>query len=247
MDLSKERFDIIIQAGQSNSQGCGRGDGHFPFVPNDRIWYLNGDGTYEQAAEQEIAPGDVRGNFSLSFAARYVKRCLEPGRRLLIIRAAVGGTGFLDNRWGMKDDLYQNMILRTQEALRLGSENRLMALLWHQGETDAVLYASKDLHYDNLANLATSVRARFSRKTLPFIAGDFVHHWKGQNEAICQPVIEAIKAVCNDIGGARFVETDGLSSNDQVTHDGDMIHFSRGALDELGGRYFEAYCDIIGV
>ena len=42
-DFSKEEFDIIIQAGQSNSEGCGVGDVENPYTPNDSIWYLNND------------------------------------------------------------------------------------------------------------------------------------------------------------------------------------------------------------
>ena len=44
-DFTKESFDILIQAGQSNSEGYGFGPVDNPYQPNDRVWYLNGDFT----------------------------------------------------------------------------------------------------------------------------------------------------------------------------------------------------------
>ena len=103
------------------------------------------------------------------------------GRKLLIIRAAIGGTGFLDNRWGMTDDLYLRMIEMIKTALELNPKNKLVAFLWHQGETDAILKVSKQEHFYNLSLLVNSVRSIFNCETLPFIAGDFVSQWKNDN------------------------------------------------------------------
>ncbi len=105
-NFSDESFDIIIQAGQSNSDGTGYGNAENPFVPNDDVWYLNSNFTITQACE--LAEGNlIRSNFSLSFARKYIKNgLLKNGRKLLIIRAAVGGTGFRDKRWGLSDDLF---------------------------------------------------------------------------------------------------------------------------------------------
>ena len=93
-NFSKEKFDIIIQAGQSNSEGCGFGVVENPFEPNELIWYLNRDFTISQAAERVIG-NNIFGDFSLAFATCYIKNgFLTAPRKLLIIRAAVGGTGF---------------------------------------------------------------------------------------------------------------------------------------------------------
>lgn len=50
-DFSKENYDIIIQAGQSNSEGCGLEKTDSPYVPNDRVWYMNGDFSISCACE----------------------------------------------------------------------------------------------------------------------------------------------------------------------------------------------------
>ncbi len=243
-NFSKEKFDIIIQAGQSNSEGCGFGDATEPFIPNENIWFLNNDFSISIACEQVIE-NIIVNNFSLSFAREYIeKNKLQYGRKLLIIRAAIGGTGFLDNRWGMTDDLYLKMIEMIKVALALNPKNKLVALLWHQGETDAILNSTKEIHFNNLLTLVNSVRSTFHCENLPFIAGDFVQQWKMDNIQICVPIIEAIKEVCENIGNAQFVETNELRSNDQMIGNGDTIHFCREALNQLGEKYFNAYCEI---
>ncbi|MCL2751855.1 MAG: sialate O-acetylesterase [Firmicutes bacterium] len=237
------QFDIIIQAGQSNSEGCGIGRAAEEYAENPDILYLNGDFKIAVAGEA-VAGGEKVNNFSLAFAREYVRLGrLAAGRKLLIVRTAVGGTGFCDARWGPRDDLYLRMLGMTAAALSLGRDSRLVAYLWHQGETDVIRGASEALHYDNLRFLIESFRAKFFCPGLPFIVGGFVNEWETQNAGICAPVIGAIRGVCRDIGRAVFVETEDLQSNNQDTGNGDIIHFSREALNRLGKRYFEAFSE----
>ena len=249
-DFSKEAFDIIIQAGQSNAEGCGLGPAGNPYAPNDTVFYLNSDMSITQATEA-VHGNYICSNFSLSFAREYLQGGhLAAGRKLLILRAAVGGTGFLDNRWGMTDDLYLQMMEMIRTALALNSENRLVALLWHQGETDAILFATHDQHYQNLSGLIQSVRDTFSVPDLPFIAGDFVSDWKMKNMEICGPVVDAIRAVCRDCAPGGFVETADLPSNNQESYPkpadfNDDIHFSRQSIYQLGIRYYECWKQLV--
>ena len=245
-DLTGEHFDIIIQAGQSNSDGTGYGPAENPWIPTENVWYLNFDCTLSLAREA-VNGNEIQSNYSLSFAREYMaKGLLAEGRKLLILRTSIGGTGFLDKRWGMTDDLYLHMMEMIRTALALNKENRLVAFLWHQGETDAIYGADFDTHYGNLMGLIRSVREEFQVPQLPFIAGDFVQQWKKDNWAISVPVVDAIRAVCRDCGCGAFVETDGLPSNSQQERIPpmpweDTIHFSRNALYLLGQRYFAAF------
>ncbi len=247
-DFTKEKFDIIIQAGQSNSEGYGFGNVPDPYQPNERVWYLNGDFTIQTAMEKPINNG-LQSNFALSFAREYINSArLEEGRKLLILRTAVGGTGFSDNHWKAEDDLYQRMLEMIRTALSLNPENRLIALLWHQGETDAVNHMTFDYYREHISYLIGSVREAFGVPALPFIAGDFVHDWKSQNEEICAPIISALRDVCCSENSA-FVESDGLDSNreDGYPHPlgwSDDIHFCRRAIYELGRRYYAAFAGI---
>ena len=244
-DFSKDEFDIIIQAGQSNSEGCGVGIAEKPFTPNGDVWYLNNDFTISPARELVVG-NEIVSNFSLSFAEEYIGRGrLKNGRKLLIVRAAVGGTGFSDKRWGIDDDLFLRMMEMTKTALSLNPKNRLAALLWHQGETDALNGVTHKGYVANLTTLINRVRETFDCRDLPFIAADFVSEWKNDNLQVCIPIIQAIKEVCANDGHARFFETSDLQSNNQRTGNGDTIHFCREALNILGVRYFNAYCEIV--
>ena len=51
-DFSKEAFDILIQAGQSNSEGTAFGNVCDPYQPNSLVWYYNADGTFQIAQEK---------------------------------------------------------------------------------------------------------------------------------------------------------------------------------------------------
>lgn len=250
-DFTKENFDIIIQAGQSNSEGYGFGPTDEPYQPSDRVWYLRPNMTISVAVEKVTGNG-IQSSFGLSFAREYMNSGrLAEGRSILIIRAAVGGTGFLDNRWKLTDDLYLKMMDMIETALSLNPENRLVALLWHQGETDAMLGATYDGHYANLSALVKSVRDTFDQPSLPFIAGDFVPHWRDANAEIATPVSNAVRAVCQDLDHGGFVESDGLKSNLQGDFEHplgwrhDAIHFSRASVYELGKRYYAKFCEII--
>ena len=262
IDFSKEEFDIIVQAGQSNSEGCGLGDAATPFVPNYNTWFLNSDYSlymeqkgksplspahdcYITIAQEKVVGNCIIGDFSLSFSAEYINNGrLDTGRKLLIIRSAVGGTGFSDSRWGASDDLFLRMLDMIRTAITLNPQNRLVAFLWHQGETDAMFNVDKDTHYKNLKKLIEIVRNTFECNELPFIAADFVNQWKTDNMVICKPVVEAIREVCSTIGNAGFVETAELQSNDQRLGNEDTIHFCREAIDQLGVKYFKAFMEL---
>ena len=245
-DFTKERFDIFIQAGQSNNEGCGWGDVPKPYQPKGSVWYMNQNRTLSVAAE--VAFGNkVRGDYALTFADEYRKKgLLAEGRKALIIKSAVGGTAFLDKRWGMEDDLFLQMMDMTRTALALNPENRIMALLWHQGETDARRQATYEQHYNNVSALFKAVRSEFGAG-IPIITADFVPEWRDYGEVSFEAIIAAIRDAVEHVGNARFVSTEGLRSNGQMSGDGDRVHFCRDSLYELGRRYFEAYCELSGV
>jgi len=242
-NFCNEEFDIIIQAGQSNSEGCGLGPVDKPFEPNENIYMMENNFTI-MTARENIRGNDVVGNFVFPFAENYVKGGhLKEGRKLLILLAAVGGTGFRDKRWGMQDDLYLRMIDMVNAAMGLNPKNSVKAFLWHQGESDA-LEPNQSRHYDNLKGLVASVRQLTG--DIPFIAADFVQHWKKTHGLEkCDPIINAIRDVCNDIGRAGFMETTGLKSNDEEVGGGDDIHFSRKSLYIMGEEYFRIWEGIV--
>ena len=244
-DFAAQAFDLFVQGGQSNSDGTGFGDVERPYEPTEKVLYMLPGGGIEVAKERPW-DGMTAGDLSLSFAEKYIADgLLAEGRKILILRGAVGGTGFLDGRWRPGDDLHANLMRMIKEALALNIENRPVVFLWHQGETDAGLKASYETHAKHLETLVGDVREACFTPSLPFICADFVQEWKAV-EGTTFPLVErAMRNVCKADPFAKFVETDGLASNNQQYGGGDTIHFSRAALQQLGVRYFEAYKKII--
>ena len=238
-NYKNEIFDVIIQGGQSNAEGCGSGPVRDEYAPREDVLYMNNDLTVS-IAEERLWDGVKINEFALNFSREYIRKGkLKNGRKILILRTAVGGTGWADHRWGMTEDLYLKMMEMIKAAVNLNPENKIVAFLWHQGETDAG--SEYDVHYNHLKELVESVRNTYNYPKLPFIAGDFVNEWKTENLKICEPVIAAVKDVCKNIGYAGFAETSDLHSNNQDTGNSDVIHFSREALNQLGARYFDIF------
>ena len=255
--LYNEKYDIIIQAGQSNAEGSGYGDTTEPYELTPDICYMLDtrdslsfgkedvvikavdDSNSIEVANERPFQGRVYGDFSLTFAKDYVNSGrLQKGKKLLIIRAAVGGTSFEGGQWKVGDYLYQRMLALVDFALSLNKENKIVCFLWHQGESDAG--TDSTVFYQRLTAMLQSVRTRYG-EDIPFIAGDFVNEWKMRNIEDCEPIINKIKQVINENFPAAFVETSDLLSNNQQFGNGDPIHFSRDSLYRLGHRYFEAY------
>lgn len=253
-------YDIFIEAGQSNAEGYGHGPVAKAYTPDPRILYLKSRKTlpatpkredYDPADPFEICvaeerpvmghPEDKVGDFSLSFAKRYIEEgLLEPGRKVLIVRAAVGGTGFLKHFWQVGDFLYERMLRLIDAALATGEGNRLMGFLWHQGEHEAAFLNDPDRYHNQLLDVVESVRQRYDAPQLPFICAGFCHQWAEKNQPASDAIMAVIRAVAAEAKGC-YVQTADLRSNDQKTGDGDEIHFCREDLQELGRRYFTAW------
>jgi len=266
LDFRENIYDIIIEAGQSNAQGCGRGPVTEEYIPDEDIMYLvrdfavsegisNGKWNFElnykntplriEVADERDGVGGKIGDFALTFAKKYKENGhLTNGRKLLIIRAGVGGTGFKKKQWTPDGEVYLKMLEMIDFATSMNEQNKLVAFLWHQGEHDAFEGNHPDVFEMQLSNLIKSVKERYNVPSIPFVSGDFVNEWKSENIESCAPIVEKIKKITASEGGI-FVETSDLLSNNQATGNGDNIHFSRESLRILGIRYFDAFSKII--
>lgn len=258
-------YDIVIQAGQSNAEGCGKGTVATPYAVNNRVWHLEHKWQVvpsEKAGERPaviyadepftLAPASERvsekwgvvADFSLTFSKEYIENgVLKEGRRLLIVRGAVGGTGFCVGNWRVGDQLHKKLRALVDYALALEGENRVVALLWHQGECDAFEGTTALEYEQNFTAFLRDIRQAYG-EDLPVVAGDFVQEWKSKNLSICTPITETTERICVEDAFGAYVHTDGLASNDMAVHDGEDIHFCREAQYELGKRYFQAFARI---
>ena len=258
-------LDIIVLAGQSNAEGYGLGPCSAPFVPSlsilsmkdvDNYGYVVDEktqGTFNIkmprtyliniAEERQNTSGRI-GCFALRFAEKYAATYLKEGRGVLIIHGAVGATGFAKNNWGVGSVLYSRLCRMCSLALGMNSENRLVAVLWHQGEQDAIFRPKltaeerEQTHYTELSAMLADFRLQYG--TVPFIMGDFTEEWK----AICENsevIVSAMQRIVSDYKAVGLVNSSGLFTNNQQLGNGDKFHFSRNSLTLLGERYFDVF------
>ncbi len=268
LNENSDKFDIIIVAGQSNASGCGKGETSTPWETNPKIMMLNEDFTADvvktpygdmldikntgnmhlDVADERCEKSEKMASFCLSFAKKYLENDLKSDRKILLVQTAVGGTGFAKNHWGEDEILAKRMYKMTEQALKMNPENRVVGVLWHQGEHDIFRNASfnyqqrYDFYYKNFSTLIRNLRDEYGEK-LPFISGGFCKSW-----LITEPE-ESVRAVTNAIldvhkeisSSAHVTETDDLKSNHEVLGNGDVVHFSREASYELGRRYYKKF------
>ena len=162
---------------------------------------------------------------------------------MLIVRAAVGSSGFSDGRWSMDGDLYNKMKDVLHFVFKQEGKHVLKGVLWHQGEHDVHYKATYEQHKNNLLTMIRDIRLQYG-KDVYFIGADFVHEWRMTTPA-CQEVRRAMQDVFAMHNNA-FVNTDYLNSNHEEGLNDESIHFSAKAQDILGEKYFNAYAKLIG-
>lgn len=269
MDIKNTGFDIIVLAGQSNAEGNGKSLDKHPLIidnayelddVNEFGIKLKEDGSYgglelKMPVEtivkqlQERKSGDAYySDLSLYFAKKYIESgCLKNGRKLLVVKAAFGGTGFAFHQQGVGNILYERLIQMTKSALSLNEQSKIVAFLWHQGEHDAFENAQfsdqerYDFYYNNLKEQFSSFRNEFKQFNFPYITGGFCDEWKKDYLNQCIAVENATKDVCKDLGNSSFVDLSNLNSNHQDIGTDDPIHFSKKSLKIIGEKYFEKF------
>lgn len=263
-----DKYDIVVLAGQSNAEGNGLGAVRRPYREDPRVFALRDKnagligfddkgllrvgGDFDPditVAREKVIGGKKVADFGLSFAREYVANgLLKDDRKLLIVNAAVGGTGFAKHQWGETAVLQERAFKMVDYALSLNAENKVVAFLWHQGEHDA--YENRDLslktkeayYYEKFGNLVNKFLSEYGK--MPVIAGGFCKEWaSGEFAEHCKVITKATKKVLKNVGGA-FVTTDDLLSNNQDSGNGDNIHFCRKSIYVLGKRYFKAFTKI---
>lgn len=266
-------LDIIILAGQSNMEGNGLGECQYPWSLDSDILMMQCDIATEvkkneagrefifvtPSEEYSIEPAEERingdglpcGILALSFARLYKKNNLKNGRKLLLVQTAVGGTGFTGSHWGVEDILYKRLFEMTDAALAMNKENRVVSVLWHQGEHDAYENCGlgdeyiKDFYSKRLSLLVSGIREKYGEK-LPFIAAGFTHGWMDEYPTENKAVIDASVDTLAALGCASYItKTLDLASNEDSVGNGDTVHFSKDALYTLGNRYYEEYVSLL--
>lgn len=264
-----DNFDVIILAGQSNAEGNGIMDMTEEDGITDKAYELvdknpayiytteNGGWAFELTVPTETVlkraayrtDGKVKyADLSGEFANAYAQHCLKGDRKILIVKTPIGGTGFTKKQWGVGNILSDRLFTMVDKALALGGDNKVVGLLWHQGEHDAFERADKtakeiyDYYTEKFTEQMLAIRARYGN--MPIIAGEFVNEWADANKRECDAVETATKDVLRKLGNSAVVSSEGLMSNNQKCGNGDGIHFCADSVKELGKRYYEAFINV---
>lgn len=278
MQLEKTHFDIIIIAGQSNAEGNGIGrnlldrivfHNHYEMIDANPYYFDESDPTDIKLVctlpvvtkirpLQEKLVGDIfMSDLSISFVQNYIEKgYLKKGRKILVVKAAVGGSGFSKKQQGYGNFLYERLVAMTDQALSLNKNNRLVAFLWHQGEHDAYENLGKsptfiyEFYKEQFLKQTTAFLERYSQFDIPVITGGFCKSWRNlpENIAACEAVEKALVDAARQLGKASFVPLLDLKSNMEVIPESqDNIHFARESILEIGKRYFARWENIVNI
>jgi hypothetical protein len=177
--------DLVVVAGQSNALGYGLSGGDLPPGvapdPQVRIW----DG----ARFAVMAPGRNTGspNYPASwgpetgFARAW--RAAHPDRTLYVVKYARGSTPLAASPgrdWAPASrELFEETagaVTAARAALEhQGLEPRVAAVLWMQGEADAVDPAKAAAYRANLTDLLVAIRRRWAEPDTPVVVGLIPH------------------------------------------------------------------------
>lgn len=187
----KTKRQIFILSGQSNMAGRGgvirdannrkRWDGVVP--PESRsdpsILRLSATLQWEPANEPLHVDIDSRKACGVGpgmvFANALLRRRVVVGE-LGLVPCAVGGTAMKE--WARGEELYENMVKRAKESVKeRENSSEIKAVLWFQGESDAINEEDAAAYKVNMETLIHNVRQDLNLPSLPIIQVNFKHFY----------------------------------------------------------------------
>ena len=234
----KEQFHLYLLAGQSNMAGRGIMDEESQ-VAHPRILALNKSGEWVPAVAPIHFDKTVAGvGLGKSFAVALAEA--NPEVTIGLIPAACGGSPISTWEPGgyhtqTQSHPYDDALARARHAQKVG---HLKGILWHQGESDcrpgrAELYESK------LRELVFRFRHDLGISDLPMVIGQLSKFANKPWSPEKTMVDAAHRSVANTLPSIAFVDSEGLSPNE------DQVHFDTRSLRLFGERYAEAYLKLV--
>jgi hypothetical protein len=166
------------------------------------------------------------------FVKLYLKD--HPGETVGVVPCAVGGSPLVTWTPAAKGRRGSNLRVALERAKAAKVNGKFIAILWHQGETDASKASAEQLskYYPrDFKSMVEAVRAEIG--DVPVIAGE-IGRWMrkdGDHAAKINPVIDALpKTVSN----CAVASSEGLKNQD-------AHHFDRTSQRVLATRYYEEY------
>jgi len=222
---AEERPDrVILLIGQSNMAGrAPLEDGDEK--PIEGVLLLDGEGKWIAASNPLNRFATDRKNLSMQrigpgfgFAGHLAEQLKD--EKIGLIVNARGGSSI--NLWKPGETLYDHTLARLEAA----GINKVDAVIWHQGESDA-----EDPEYlDKLVMLVSNLRRDVGTPEMPFVAGEVFKD---------VPVNERMRGLPGKVKRTAVVSAKTLKVFDGV-------HFDRESQLILGRRYAEALLKMLG-
>ncbi|RDX82574.1 putative carbohydrate esterase, partial [Mucuna pruriens] len=232
---------IFILSGQSNMAGRGGivkdtnrtpnkyWDGVVPpeCRPDPSILRFSAALQWEPAREPlhaDIDSGKVCGVGPGMVFANAVRRRVVG--ELGLVPCAVGGTAIKE--WARGEELYEKMVKRAKESVKVQDKGEIKALLWFQGESDAINEVDAAAYKVNMETLIHNVRQDLNLPVLPIIqvalasGSDYIEKVREAQKAIDLPNV-----ICVDAKGLQLKE--------------DNLHLTTESQVQLGHMLAEAY------
>ena len=227
------KMALFLLVGQSNM--AGRGEVAEPTsAPIERCYKLGRNNTWLMANTPIHFDRDSAG---YGLANRFVEKYLaeHPGETVGLIPCAVGGSN--SATWspepgtGIVGANFRNAVYRGKIAAQSG---KIVAILWHQGESDRDRCASigGDYYVARLKAIAEAFRRQLSIPDAPFVIGEIGKLPKG-HYSVMNPLI---RKAADGIENCVCVPAEDLTG-----HLPDGAHFDTAAYKTLGERYYEAW------
>lgn len=168
---------------------------------------------------------------ALEFASRWIG---AKGGEIIFIQTALGGTGFVDNRWNPGNDLYQNAVTLANACLAADPARRLAGIFFIQGGADSQSQAGADGYHDALFAMATGLRSAITGAAgVPLIlsgtttTNNPAYKWAGQVDSAQELLPQRMDRVA-------YVNTDGLTFIETPP-----LHWDAPSLRVVGGIFFD--------
>lgn len=247
-------YDVVVLAGQSNMVGraaleSGVDDNltalqdrvyQFPFDQN-----VNSSGVVQTSIVSKVVtlpldfisnvPGGSSGEQANTTSiwktfCESIISYIPAKRRILLVPAAKGGIGFEQNNWTARTGaFYTAMVNATNAALSVHPTNKIIAFLWHQGESDA---ATNFKYGAFLAQFYNCICADISgmSSNVPFLMGE-IYENANENNININKVLRSFGVT----GTGRYVvSANGLTTTDDV-------HFDTASIRAFGTLYGESF------
>jgi hypothetical protein len=181
------------------------------------------------------------------FAVPFARHLAEnTGRAVLLVPVARGDTSFAPKNghtWdpadtGTRVNHYRRALTQIDAALAAAPGSEVMAILWHQGESD-VPKMSADEYAVKLDSVIDGLRERYG-PNVPVLVGQMVP----EEIETGHPNYPAIDAVHADTPNRRPVVAYVAGPRGSYNADDEKIHYDAAGQRELGARMWQALVEL---